>query len=380
MDKFPPDTITMRNAALSLHVSQKDFFTQAQIMTDLSQFNPNLVGNPNNNIFGLPFNEEDARLVILPIPWEVTVSRNAGTARAPEHIFRSSLLVELFDPEFKDCWRQGYFMLQPDKKILLKSDYLRKEAELYINYITDGDKLEDNRFMCKSLREINEGSNFLNSWVQEQCASLLTNDKLVGILGGDLSTPFGYYKALAEKYGSFGILQVDAHCSLRPAYEGFKYSHVSLMYNCMEQIPAISKLVQLGVRDFAEEEWDYIAACNGRIKTFLDISIKHRMFEGETWKQITDDVINQLPEQVVFCIDADGLDPKLCPHTGTSVPGGYSAEQMHYLFKKVIDSGRKLIGFNLNEVGISHDDWDEKVGARLLFDLCNCLMASNTAK
>ena len=67
-------------------------------MTDLSKFDPNSVGNPNNNIFGLPFSEEDARLVIVPVPWEVTVSYNAGTARAPEHIFKASLQVDLFDP------------------------------------------------------------------------------------------------------------------------------------------------------------------------------------------------------------------------------------------------------------------------------------------
>ena len=347
-------------------------------MTDLSQFNPNAVGNPNNNIFGLPFSEEDARLVILPVPWEVTVSRNAGTARAPEHIFRSSLLVELYDPEYTDCWRQGYFMLTPDKKILLKSDYLRKEAELYINYITDGDKLEDNKFMCKSLREINEGSVFLNNWVQEQTAALFAKDKLVGLLGGDLATPFGYYKAIAEKFGDFGILHIDAHCSLRKAYEGFTFSHVSLFYNALEAIPQIKKLVQLGVRDFAQDEWNYIEASHNRITTFLDIDIKRRQFEGDTWRQISDDIIAQLPQQVLFCVDIDGLNPKLCPHTGTSVPGGFEAEQIHYLFKRVVDSGRKLIGFNLNEVGISNDDWDEKVGARVLFDLCNFLMTSNS--
>ncbi len=346
-------------------------------MTDLSQFNPNAVANPNNNIFGLPFSEEDAKLVILPVPWEVTVSRNAGTARAPEHIFRSSLLIELFDPEYKDLWRNGYFMQQPDKKILLKSDYLRKEAELYINYITDGEKLEDNKFMCKSLREINEGSIFLNNWVQEKTNELFAAGKLVGVLGGDLSTPLGYYKAIAAKYGDFGILQVDAHCGLREAYEGFVYSHVSLMFNVLKEIPGVKKLVQIGVRDFCEDEWNLVNGSGERVYTWLDVAIKKRLFEGDTWRQVTDDVIAQLPQQVVFCVDIDGFDPKLCPHTGTSVAGGFSAEQIHYLFKRVVESGRKIIGFNLNEVGISHDDWDEKVGARMLFDLCNCLMASN---
>ena len=53
-------------------------------MGDLSKFDPNIVSNPNNNIFGLPTTEEDARLIIVPVPWEVTVSYGAGTARAIE--------------------------------------------------------------------------------------------------------------------------------------------------------------------------------------------------------------------------------------------------------------------------------------------------------
>src|SRR5258708_11483694 len=156
-------------------------------MTDLSQFDPNSVRNPNNNIFGLPFSEEDARLVILPVPWEVTVSYNAGTARAAEHIFQASMQVDLFDGETSDAWKKGFFMRQPDKKVLMKSDYLRKEAELYIDYTSKGEVLEKNSFMCKSLKEINEGSVLLNNWVYEQAKALLEKDKLVALLGGDHS-------------------------------------------------------------------------------------------------------------------------------------------------------------------------------------------------
>jgi len=347
-------------------------------MTDLSTFDPNAVSSPNNNIFGLPFTKEDAKLVILPVPWEVTVSRHEGTARAPEHIFRTSLLVELFDTTLKDKWRNGYFMLEPDRKILLKSDYLRKEAELYINYITDGGVLTENKFMCKTIREINEGSLMLNNWVHDNVKSLFDADKLVGLLGGDLSTCYGYYKALEEKHGDFGILQIDAHCSLRKAYEGFNYSHASAMYNALQEIPAIKKIVQVGIRDFCEEEWDYIAASNKRIVTYLDVTIKNRIAEGDTWKQVVDEIVDQLPQQVVFSYDIDGLDPKLCPNTSTPVYGGFEATQIFYLFHSVLKSGRKIIGFNLNEIGISRDEWDEKVGARVLFDLCNLLMASNS--
>lgn len=347
-------------------------------MTDLSQFDPNSVGNPNNNIFGLPFSEEDARLVILPIPWEVTVSYNAGTARAPDHIFKASLQVDLFDPEIKDAWKQGFFMRTPDKKILTKSDYLRKEAELYINYISLGEKVEDNKFMCKTMKEINAGSLFLNDWVYEQTKQLLAQDKLIGLLGGDHSTPFGYFKAIAEKHEEYAILQIDAHCDLRKAYEGFNYSHASIMYNALEQIPSIKKLVQVGVRDYCEEELDYIKNSNGRVVSFFDKDIKERLFEGDTWKQIVDEVVEQLPKKVFLSFDIDGLDPKLCPHTGTPVQGGFQTDQVFYMLKKLLQSGRTIIGFDLNEVGVSHDEWDENVGARVLYKLCNILIASNS--
>ena len=347
-------------------------------MTDLSLFDPNSAGNPDNNIFGLPFSEEDARLVILPIPWEVTVSYNAGTARAPDHIFKASLQVDLFDPEIKDAWRQGYYMRIPDKKILTKSDYLRKEAELYINYTSFGEKVEDNKFMCKTLKEINAGSLFLNNWVYEQTKELLAKGKLVALLGGDHSTPFGFFKAISEKHEEFGILQIDAHCDLRCAYEGFNYSHASIMYNALQEIPEIKKIVQVGIRDYCEEELNYINNSNGRVKTFFDKEIKERMYEGETWKTIVDEIVHELPQKVFLSFDIDGLDPKLCPHTGTPVQGGFQVDQIFYLLKKVMQSNRTIIGFDLNEVGVSHDEWDENVGSRVLYKLCNILIASNS--
>src|SRR6188508_1085333 len=132
-------------------------------MTDLSKFDVNAVANRNNNIFGLPFSEEDAQVIILPVPWEVTVSCNAGTSRAVEHIFKTSTQIDLFDPNMPHAWKKGFYMRQPDK-------------------------------------EINEGSVMLNNWVYEQTKDLLKRDKLVCLLGGDHSISLGYFKALAEKY------------------------------------------------------------------------------------------------------------------------------------------------------------------------------------
>ncbi|RYG34139.1 MAG: agmatinase family protein, partial [Chitinophagaceae bacterium] len=304
-------------------------------------------------------------------------SYNAGTARAADHIFKASMQVDLFDADTDNAWKQGIFMRPVDKKILLKSDYLRKEAELLIDYIAHGEIVAKNTFMCKSLKDINEGADYLNNWVYEQTRDLLNKDKLVAMLGGDHSAPLGFYRALAEKHGDFGILQIDAHCDLRKIYEGFKYSHASIMYNALTEIPGIAKLVQVGVRDYSEEEWSYVSASNYRVITYLDKDIKERQFEGQTWKQITDELIEHLPDKVFLSFDIDGLDPKLCPNTGTPVHGGFEVEQVYYLLKGILKSGRKLIGFDLVEIGVGENEWDANVGAHVLWKLCNLLVASN---
>ena len=347
-------------------------------MVDLSGFDPNQAGNPNNNIFGLPSTEDDSQVILLPVPWEVTVSFGAGTSRAAEHIIKASLQVDLFDPDVPDGWRKGFFMKPVDRKVLLKSDYLRKEAELFIDYISKGEEVRANKFMCKSMRDINEGSIFLNEWVYEQTKELLEKGKLVGLIGGDHSTPLGYFKAIAEKHGDFGILQIDAHADLRIAYEDFKYSHASIMYNALNEIPQLKRLVQVGIRDYSKDENTFIQDNKDRITTYFDKDIKERQFEGETWKKIAEEIVAVLPEKVYISFDIDGLDPKLCPATGTPVAGGFEAEQVNYLFKKVIESGKKLIGFDLNEVGVGEGGLDENIAARLLFKLCNLIVKSNS--
>ena len=196
-------------------------------------------------------------------------------------------------------------------------------------------------------------------------------------MGGDHSAPFGFYKAIAEKYGEFGMLQIDAHADLRSSYENLTYSHASIMYNALEEIPQLIKLVQAGIRDYSSGEVDYIKKSNGRIVTFFDKKIKERSFEGDTWKEIVEDIIAPLPQKVYVSFDIDGLDPKLCPNTGTPVAGGFETQQVYYLFRKIIESGRQFIGFDLNEIGVSTNEWDENVGARVLFKLCNLLIASN---
>ena len=346
-------------------------------MVDFSNYDPDSLGNPDNNIFGLPTTEENARLIILPVPWEVTVSYGVGTARAAEAVSRASLQVDLYDADYPESWKQGYYLRHTDKKILMKSDYLRKEAELYIDYIATGEDVKANQFMSKTLREVNEGSVFMNNWVYEQTKGLLEKGKLVALLGGDHSTPLGFFKSIAEKHEKFGILQIDAHCDLRVAYEDFNYSHASIMYNALNEIPEIERIVQIGVRDYSEGEWEYIRQSDFRVVTYFEKEIRTRQYEGETWKKIAAEIVSKLPDKVHISFDIDGLDPKLCPNTGTPVHGGFEVDQLFYLFKKILESGRTIVGFDLVEIGVGETDWDANVGSRVLFKLCNLLVASN---
>ena len=239
---------------------------------------------------------------------------------------------------------------------------------------SEGGDVSENEFLRRSVDDVNRGTEKMNEWVYAQTKELLDNGKLVGLVGGDHSTPLGYYRAIGEKKGDFGILQIDAHADLRDSYEGFKYSHASIMYNALAEVPQLKKLVQVGVRDYCDEEVNYIKNSEGRVVSFFDQDIKERQYEGETWKSICDSIIGQLPQQVYISFDIDGLDPKLCPHTGTPVAGGLEGPQVFYLFKKLVESGRKLIGFDLTEVSAGHDEWDANVGARMLFKLCNLMV------
>lgn len=348
-------------------------------MADLSNFDPNSVGLTSNNIFGLPFTEEEAELVLLPVPWEVTISYRDGTSRGPEHIFEASLQIDLYDPDVTDAWKKGIHMLEPDKTVRVKSDYKRQCAELIIAHLQDGGAVVENEYLADKLKEVNDGSTWLNNWVHMQTSILLERGKKVGLVGGDHSTPLGFIKALSEKHEDFGILQIDAHADLRKAYEDFKYSHASIMYNVLQEVPQVSKLVQVGIRDYCDEELEVIQQNPERISTWFDKDIKEQQYEGATWKAICTNIISQLPQKVYISFDIDGLDPKLCPNTGTPVPGGFELQEVFYLFKLLHESGKELIGFDLNEVSTGqhgNDGIDSIVGARALYKMCNFMLAN----
>ncbi len=225
---------------------------------------------------------------------------------------------------------------------------------------------------------MNELSHKVNQVVYEQTKSILAQGKIAALIGGDHSVPFGAFKAITEKTPGIGILHFDAHSDTRKAYEGFEHSHASIMHNTLEQIPGVKKLVQVGIRDFCEEEVDYCRTQGHRVKIFFDAHIARRKIEGESWKKITAEIVSQLPQQVWISFDIDGLDPKFCPNTGTPVPGGLDYHEANYVLRALVESGRKIVGFDLNEVAPDPNgsEWDANVGARLLYKLTAWTLAS----
>ncbi|UII23948.1 agmatinase family protein [Fulvivirga ligni] len=333
----------------------------------IANFDPNGPGSPGS-LFGLPFGLEKSDLVIIPAPWEVTVSYKAGTADGPKAILEASTQVDLFLRDIPDSWKMGMHLLPVAEGFEEENRKYRDLAIQYINWLENNEEewiSDELKIIPNTINSICEK---LNIYIKAQAAQYLEAGKLVALLGGDHSTPLGFIAALTEKYGSFGILQIDAHADLRESYENFKYSHASIMYNVLKN-PGVSRLVQVGIRDFCEAEVDYINNSNGRVLTYYDEDIKRAQFEGVNWNLICKEIISQLPELVYISFDIDGLDPKLCPNTGTPVPGGLEYQQVIYLIKEVVRSGRKIIGFDLNEVSPGEDEWDANVGARLLYQL-----------
>lgn len=348
-------------------------------MIDLQNFDPNGVGQKDANIYGLPTNENNAKVILIPVPWEVTVSYRTGTAEGPKGIFEESYQVDLYDPEMKEAWKNGFYMLPFPEDISNKNVELRKHAETIIEHLANGSPEENQNEIDNLQNIINQESEILNNWVYETTKKYIQKGKKVALVGGDHSTPFGIIKAIAEQHESIGVLQIDAHADLRNAYEGFKYSHASIMYNVLNEIPEVQKLVQVGIRDYCDEELEMIQNNPERITTFFDREIKIKQYEGTTWQTIVRTIIKELPDKIYISFDIDGLDPKLCPNTGTPVPGGFEMEQVFYLFSKIKEAGKQIVGFDVNEVSVgtkeNSSSIDLIVGARLLYKLCNHLVS-----
>lgn len=343
---------------------------------EMNDFDPNGVGVDNGSYFGLPFEPERAALVLISAPWDVTVSYGAGTAYAPDAIIEASTQLDFHDTLAPGEWRRGIATADVDYTLQEESQRLRAEAEKVIAHLEGGGAADDD-YVCRRIRRVNEGCAAMNANIQAQAARWLGAGRLVGLVGGDHSTPYGLIRALAERHESFGILHIDAHCDLRDAYEGFEFSHASIMFNVLRDVPQVVRLTQVAVRDFSETE-AALAAADERIVTFDDASLAAAGFEGVNWAEQCRRIVETLPEKIYISFDIDGLSFDNCPHTGTPVNGGLSFNQAIYLIDLAVRSGRRIVGFDVVEVAPAPEERvDAITGARILWKLCGQTLKSN---
>lgn len=348
-------------------------------------FDPDAAAQPGSGIFGLPFTREEAGIVLVPVPFDATTSYGGGTSAGPEAILRASMQVDLLDHQFGRTYERGIFMADIPRDLLLLSRRARGLARPIIERggATPGDQ--------KAVAEVDAACRRIEVFTRDAAGAILEEGRTPGLVGGDHSTPLGFIAACAEFVSGLkgsrglGILQIDAHMDFREAFEGFAYSHASIMHNVLTRIDGVSRLVQVGIRDYGEGEREFGRSQKKRVVTHFDLDWSRRLDEGERWTDLCAEAVDELPDHVYISFDIDGLDPTLCPHTGTPVAGGLSFNRACVLLETLARSGRRLIGFDLNEVspGVSPDpdepEWDANVGARVLYKLCG-VAATATGK
>lgn len=331
-------------------------------------FDPNGVGAKNGRFLGLPFEEHESEIVLLPVPWEVTTSYRPGTATAARNILEASSQLDLYDSEVADAWKMGIYLREPDMHWLRLSNELRERAAHYIYLMEHGHDCDELGTMAAIRDRINQAGEELNAWVKQSCAELLEEGKMVGLVGGEHSSSLGFLQALQERGEPFGLLHIDAHFDLRKAYQEFTYSHASFLYNALS-LDRIQQVLSIGVRDFCQAERDLATSLAKRMTTIADQELRRRMLEGKSFASIIRQGIDNLPDRVYITFDIDGLEPSLCPHTGTPVPGGLRYQEALFILNELVRSGRTIIGFDLVEVAGQGHEWDGNVGARLLYKL-----------
>lgn len=339
----------------------------------VDNFDPDATGISNGNYFGFPFTVEQAALALLSVPWDVTASYGKGASSAPDAIIEASTQLDFYDPMAPRAWERGVATVGIDYDIQELSGKLGQDSQKLIEHLESGGTANDLRVRGKAER-INAASEQINEYVYDTARQLLDSGKIVGLVGGDHSTPFGLIRAVAEREKNIGVLHLDAHRDLRDSYQGFAWSHASIMYNVMTRIPGVEKLVQVGVRDFSYGEQRLVEQ-DPNIVSFEDHRLAAAAFRGVPWDTTCAEIVETLPEKVYISFDIDALAIYNCPHTGTPVAGGIGFNQAVWLIHKVVDSGRRIVGFDLCEVAPgTKGELDADVGARMLFKLCGAAL------
>ncbi|MBX3363180.1 MAG: agmatinase family protein [Phycisphaeraceae bacterium] len=328
-------------------------------------FDPSAAASADSGIFGLPFDRASSRIILLPVPFDATASYGGGTADGPSAILKASHQVDLLDHRFGNIYEQGIFMLDIEDSLRTLNAETRKLA---LPIIERGSPRKKD---AKDLERIELAGEHVRARTREHARQICAEGKIPGIVGGDHSTPLGQIESLAELHPGMGILQIDAHMDFRQAFEGFRYSHASIMWNVMQEAAEVSRIVQVGIRDTCIEEREYAATLGDRCRTYYDDDLADRLATGTPFLDIAREIVESLPQNVYISFDIDGLDPSLCVHTGTPVPGGLTFRELGVLLQVLRNSGKRIVGFDLVEVATTkRDDFNANVGARVLYRLC----------
>lgn len=240
---------------------------------------------------------ENSEIVLIPVPYDGTSTWTKGADKGPQAIIEASDSIEMWDIE--------------------------TQSEVYLKGIhTDSAVLE------KSSPEA------MFEAVYQRVAQRLSDEKWVGILGGEHSVSCGSIKAHAEKFADLTVLQIDAHADLREEYHGSKFNHACVMRRAQEWC----RVVQVGIRSVCKEEMEFIDPNS--------IFYAHQLWQNNDW---IDKVIEKLSSNVYLTIDLDGLDPSILPSTGTPEPGGLSWWQLLTLIER-LTKAKRLVGFDVVEL------------------------------
>ncbi len=336
-------------------------------------FDPGAASTTDSGLFGLPHGPDDAHVHVMGVPYEATTSYRRGTAHAPEAILAASRQIDLFDLRFGRPYERGLWMAPVDAEIARWNDEARALAAPLIQ--KGGAEGGDER----AVRRVDALGDAVAERVRAFFDERLEAGRLPVLVGGDHSTPLGAIAACAGRFPGIGVLQFDAHADLRPAYEGFRHSHASILENVLREVDGVARLVQVGIRDLCEQEFDTIQS-DARIDAVFADDLASARFDGRA-SELARKTIALLPSTVYVTFDVDGLDPTLCPNTGTPVPGGLLWDEAMVWLTALAQSGKRVVGLDLNEVSPGPEgdpggtSWDAIVGARLLYRLIGAALA-----
>lgn len=307
---------------------------------------------------------DEAKLVVVSVPWSVTSDYGRGAAYAPDAIIDASDKKDIYDLK-RDISHYGSVATADiDYNIQECSGRLGHEAERIALSLEESDTIGERTHA--RIERVNVGFGEMQASVYRQVRRIAKSGKQVAIVGGDQSVAFGAVKALSEHHKGIGVLNIDAHADLKHEGVPYTYSHTTVMRNIAEELSCVGKIVEVGVRDINHDELAF-ATANDKVEIHFSEELAARRFEGETWGKICDEICESLPPKVYISFDIDALKIEFCHNTNSPVPGGMTFDEVVYLVNRVVATGHTIVGFDITEVVPNLDNvMDANVAARLL--------------